>query len=299
MNYTHMFLPSASALQALVTLSRTGSITRTADVLSVTQSAISHKLKALEGQLGFTLITREGRGVRLTERARHYVSEISPALDILARASKTQSLSGSLTLNVASGFASSWLASRLGSFSAKHPGLALRINTPRGYGDLGARRNDLYISFLLPEEAPAGATKLMDVSFFPVAAPSLVGGQILADAQALTHFPLLHLDNRQDWQGWLDDVENTVITDPGIVFQDLQIMEAATKAGQGISLGDSLTSRAAMMRGELMQVHQRELKSPRAYWLVPGIAPLSEGAKAFADWLTAEISAAEAKPPAR
>ncbi|TDT73932.1 LysR family glycine cleavage system transcriptional activator [Litoreibacter halocynthiae] len=284
-----MPIPSTSALRALVTLARTGSITGTAEALSVTQSAISHKLKALEEQLGFPLIRREGRGVRLTERARQYVSEIGPALEVLARASETQTLTGSLTLNVASGFAASWLAPRIGSFLAKHPGVALRINTPRGYGDLGARRNDLYISFLLPDEVPAGSTKLMDVGFFPVAAPSMVGGQMVHDATALTRFPLLHLDNRQDWQRWIAAAGSTDTPDAGVVFQDLQIMEMAAKAGQGVSLGDHLTSRAAMERGELMQVHPFELPSPRAYWLVHGNALPSESARAFEAWLLAEL----------
>ena len=284
-----MSIPSISALQALVTLARMGSITSTAEALSVTQSAISHKLRALEDTLGFALIRREGRGVRLTERARHYVAEISPALDVLSRASQTQALSGSLTLNVASGFAASWLAPRIGGFLAKHPGVALRINTPRRYGELGERRNDLYVSFLLPDEVPTGSTKLMNVGFFPVAAPSMMGGQMAADANALTRLPILHLDNRQDWQRWLTAAGGNEEANAGVVFQDLQIMEMAAKAGQGISLGDHLTSGTAMERGELMQIHPFELPSPRAYWLVHGTAPQSESAQAFKAWLLAEI----------
>lgn len=284
-----MSIPSTSALQALVTLARTGSITATADRLSVTQSAISHKIKALEEQLGFPLIRREGRGVRLTERARHYVAEIAPALEVLTRASQTQVLSGALTLNVASGFAASWLAPRIGGFMAKHPGVALRINTPRRYGDLGERRNDIYISFLLPEEVPAGATKLMEVGFFPVAAPSMLGGQMVDAAAAFTQWPILHLDNRQDWQKWLTAAGGQGEPAPGIVFQDLQIMEMAAKSGQGICLGDHLTSGTAMERGELMQVHPFELPSPRAYWLVRGLAPPSENALAFEAWMLGEL----------
>lgn len=284
-----MAIPSTSALQALATFARIGTITGTAEALSVTQSAISHKLKALEEQLGFPLIRREGRGVRLTDRARHYVAEISPALDTLARASQTQSLSGSLTLNIASGFAASWLAPRIGGFLAKHPGVALRVNTPRRYGDLGGLRNDLYISFLLPEEVPTGSTKLMDVGFFPVAAPSMVSGQTAPDLETLAQMPFLHLDNRQDWQRWFTAAGFEHTADAGVVFQDLLIMEMATKAGQGISLGDHLTSRAAMDRGELMQVHPFELPSTRAYWLVHGNAGPSESTQAFEAWLLSEL----------
>jgi len=249
-------------------VSQTGSVTGAAEALSVTQSAISHSLKGLEAQLGFPLLRREGRGVRLTERARHYVADIGPALDVLKRASQTQTLSGALTLNVASGFAANWLAPRLGGFMAKHPGIALRVNTPRGYGDLGTRRNDLYISFLLPQEVPAGATKLMEVSFFPVAAPAMV---------------------RQDWQRWLVAAGTDTQPDPGIVFQDLQIMDMAARSGQGVALGDQMTSRAALDRGDLMQVHATQMPSPRAYWLVPGLGPQNAPQKAFEAWLLAQL----------
>ena len=269
-------------------VSQTGSVTGAAEALSVTQSAISHSLKGLEAQLGFPLLRREGRGVRLTERARHYVADIGPALDVLKRASQTQTLSGALTLNVASGFAANWLAPRLGGFMAKHPGIALRVNTPRGYGDLGTRRNDLYISFLLPQEVPAGATKLMEVSFFPVAAPAMVGGQML-DAHSLAQLPLLHLDNRQDWQRWLVAAGTDTQPEPGIVFQDLQIMDMAARSGQGVALGDQMTSRAALDRGDLMQVHATQMPSPRAYWLVPGLGPQNAPQKAFEAWLLAQL----------
>lgn len=279
-----MNLPSMTSLQALITVSRTGSVTGAADALSVTQSAISHSLKGLERQLGFNLLRRDGRGVRLTERARHYVAEITPALEAVERASQTQSLTGSLTLNVASGFAANWLAPRLGGFMAKHPGIALRLNTPRGYGDLGTRSNDLYISFLLPEEVPPGATKLMEVGFFPVAAPAMVGGQMLA-ADVLAHTPLLHLDNRQDWQRWFQHAGTAARPDPGIVFQDLQIMDMAARSGQGVALGDHMTSRASLDRGDLMQVHPTVMPSPRTYWLVPGRGPQAAPRRAFESWL--------------
>lgn len=283
-----MNLPSMTALQALIAVSRTGSVTGAAETLSVTQSAISHSLKGLEQQLGFNLLNRDGRGVRLSERARHYVDEVGPALLVVERASQTQSMSGSLTLNVASGFAANWLAPRIGGFMAKHPGIAIRLNTPRGYGDLGSRRNDLYVSFLLPEEVPPGATKLMDVSFFPVAAPSMVGGK-MQEISVLTQTPLLHLDNRQDWQRWFERAGSAAPHEPGIVFQDLQIMEMAARSGQGVALGDHMTSRAALQRGDLMQVHPTEMPSARAYWLVRGIGAKSEAQDAFEAWLLEEL----------
>jgi len=42
-----------------------GSLTAAADVLCVTQSALSHSIKKLEGQLGTDIWLREGRHLRL------------------------------------------------------------------------------------------------------------------------------------------------------------------------------------------------------------------------------------------
>ena len=54
-------------LNAFVTLVRTGSYTRTAKELFLTQSAISHSIKALERDVGCALIRKVGKKIQLTE----------------------------------------------------------------------------------------------------------------------------------------------------------------------------------------------------------------------------------------
>lgn len=53
-------------LKALVSLRETGSVSRTAEQLYVTQSAISHTVRALESILDTQILIREARGVTLT-----------------------------------------------------------------------------------------------------------------------------------------------------------------------------------------------------------------------------------------
>ncbi len=291
LKWIHVLIPSTSALQALVSLAQTGSITRTAQDMRLTQSAISHKMKALEGLLGFPLLDREGRGVRLTHRARQYVAEVAPALERLAKASDRTELSGSLTLNVAPGFAANWLAPRLSRFMSAYPGLSITINTPRGYGDLGRRRDDVYVSFLTPDQAPEAAHHLMDVAFFPVAAPHLTGGRS-PSAEEVLQLPLLHLDGTKDWSAWAHDAgAQAPHTQSGIIFQDMQIMEAAARAGQGVALGDALTSATALERGDLVRLHPHEWPSPRAYWLISGDTSKSDGKAAFGAWVLEQLGA--------
>ncbi|MSU37078.1 MAG: LysR family transcriptional regulator [Pedosphaera sp.] len=54
-------------LQAFVTLANNGSFTQTARDLFLTQSAISHAMKALEGDVGCRLLDRLGKKVTLTQ----------------------------------------------------------------------------------------------------------------------------------------------------------------------------------------------------------------------------------------
>ncbi|MGB3416992.1 MAG: LysR family transcriptional regulator, partial [Mesorhizobium sp.] len=62
-----MRIPQFNALRALEGVARLGSMTRTAQELHLTPSAISHALKLLEQEIGLPLVARDGRGVRLTK----------------------------------------------------------------------------------------------------------------------------------------------------------------------------------------------------------------------------------------
>ena len=60
-------------LLAFVVLTRTSSFTLAGKQLFLTQSAVSHAIKALEDELGSTLFQRTGRGVIMTEAGRQFL----------------------------------------------------------------------------------------------------------------------------------------------------------------------------------------------------------------------------------
>lgn len=76
-------------LRAFATLARTGSFTQTARELHLTQSAISHSMKALEGDVSCRLLDRLGKKVALTqagEQLLHHAQKILSEME-LARSS--------------------------------------------------------------------------------------------------------------------------------------------------------------------------------------------------------------------
>jgi len=65
-------------LQAFVVVARERSFTRAAAQLGVSQSALSHTIRALEAKLGIRLLTRTTRGVSPTEPGAHLLSTLAP-----------------------------------------------------------------------------------------------------------------------------------------------------------------------------------------------------------------------------
>lgn len=61
-------------LLAFKTLAQTGSFTLAAKQLNLTQSAVSHSIKALEDDLNCSLITRLGRKIHLTQAGENFLS---------------------------------------------------------------------------------------------------------------------------------------------------------------------------------------------------------------------------------
>lgn len=73
-------------LRVFATVVKTGSHTRAAAILSVTQSAVSHGIKRLETQLGCALLAKKGKTAHLTPEGRMFHSQVLRILDSVERA---------------------------------------------------------------------------------------------------------------------------------------------------------------------------------------------------------------------
>ena len=82
-------------LRTLMALAEAGSVSRAAERVHLTQSALSHQLKALERQYGVAVVERHGQTVRLTESGRRLVTLArTVATDIQAAERDLAKLSG-------------------------------------------------------------------------------------------------------------------------------------------------------------------------------------------------------------
>jgi LysR family transcriptional regulator, regulator for metE and metH len=73
-------------LRLVAEIARAQSVTRAADRLNVTQSAVSHQLRDIEARLGIALFVRSGRRMLVTAAGRHLVEAAERVLGEIARA---------------------------------------------------------------------------------------------------------------------------------------------------------------------------------------------------------------------
>src|SRR5438309_8802420 len=78
-----MRLPPFPALRSFEAVARIGSVTRAAEELCVTHSAVSQQIHKLEEWLGVQLLERNGRGIRLTEAGERYKVKVCEAFTLI------------------------------------------------------------------------------------------------------------------------------------------------------------------------------------------------------------------------
>lgn len=130
------------SLRLFVRAARTGSFSRAAREMGVSQPTVSRSLAALEQELGAALFHRTTRALRLTEAGADYLQRVEPILDALDEADVAVrgegELRGLLKIGVSSSFGLREIVPRLRAFLARHPALKIDLK----FSD---RRHDLLI----------------------------------------------------------------------------------------------------------------------------------------------------------
>ena len=121
-------------LEAFVEVARTGSISRAAEALFVTQPALTARLQALERSLGADLLVRGRHGSRLSEAGKALLPHAERAL-VALRAGRTaveevrSGSAGRLTIGAAPAVSTYVLPAMLHRFQAKHPAVRLVVRS--------------------------------------------------------------------------------------------------------------------------------------------------------------------------
>lgn len=278
-------------LQGFVLAARLGNLSRAADALHLSVSALSHQIRVLESRLGRRLFARGPRGIVLTaegQRLHDAVAEPFAALERALRAHGPRR-DDVLTLSLLSSFASSWLVPRLPAFLAAQPQLELNLQSGAALVDFG-READIDAAL---RYGPGGwpglhADLLFEDWLTPVASPALLAR--LGGKPALAEFgrmPLLD-DRANRWRDWFARFGGTAPKRFVAAFDDAEALHRAAASGLGLAMGRLSLARPLLDAGLLVELSPQRIKSEYAHYLVyPPRSADHAGLQAFRAWLLA------------
>lgn len=135
------------SLQAFEAVARHRSMTRAAEELGVTQSAVSHQLRNLTARMGEALTERHGQVVQLTDAGRRLALTLGSAFDIIEQqVAIAEGRRSVVRLGVYSSFGTAWLVPRLGAFLAANPQIDLRLIMLYDPHEVSSRVADLFVT---------------------------------------------------------------------------------------------------------------------------------------------------------
>lgn len=194
-------MASLRALECLVAVADSGSITQAALLLHSSQPAVSHQLASLERETRTVLLRREPRGVKLTPAGRAAVADARRAIEAAASAVRSaravgEAAGGSLRLACAQSLVSV-LAPVIREWHHRHPEVAITLRESTAIDELhGFIDSDEVDVVLMPAPVPDRFTTtvvadeeivLVAPTDHPLARQSVVRVQDL-DGVCLVHF---------------------------------------------------------------------------------------------------------------
>ena len=284
-----------SLLLAFEAAARHESYTRAAVELSLTQSAVSRQVQALEKQLGLTLFRREGRQVQLTDVGRLYQRQLSEALGRI-RSATLQALAyqsgvGTLRLATLPTFGSKWLLPRLHAFYTAHPGMLVHIHSRIEAIDFETSEIDAAIGVASHDLSGLVCHRLHAEELVVVLPPSAAQQAEAWTAARISEQLLLTVaNNPHAWGEWFS---HHALPHRGMrlgpSFELTSHLIQAVRAGIGIGLVPRILVQEELANGELFSP-AAAFASQRSYYLIyPPRNEALPSLRAFRGWLLEQI----------
>jgi DNA-binding transcriptional LysR family regulator len=137
---------------AFLAVAREGSFTRAAAKLGVSQSALSHTIRALEARMGIRLLTRTTRSVSRTEAGERLLQTVGPRFEeieaeLAALSELREKPAGTVRITATDYAADSVLWPKLSKFLPDYPDIKVEIDIGYGLVDIVAERFDAGVRF--------------------------------------------------------------------------------------------------------------------------------------------------------
>jgi len=253
-------------LLAFIAVARESSFTRAAAQLGVSQSALSHTIRALETRLGLRLLTRTTRSVSPTEVGERLLQTIVPRFEeIEAELTAVTELrdkpAGTIRITATDYATKTILWPRLSKVLSKYPEIKVEIMTDYGLSDIVADRYDIGV-----RNGDQVAKDMIAVRIAPDMRMAIVGSAAYLDQRALPKTPqdltthncinlrLPTLGSFYPWELRKGDREVQVRVEGQLAFNGTYEMLDAALSGYGLAYVPADLVLAHVATGRLISV---------------------------------------------
>ena len=293
-------IPSLNWLRVFEAAARMESFARAAEILNMSNSAVSQQIKSLEKHLQTQLFTRGSKHVELTDAGNAFLPVVRQSLvsveetaDSLFGINRTNTLTLQATLI----FGTSWLSPRLAGFYADHPDIQIHLSGAYHDEDYLRPGPELRILFGPVHRSWGQCDFLFNERIYPVALPE-VGRTINKVNDFLDHTLIQVSVHNLNWNHVLRAGGIQSIPLQRFSFTDTTEMALFLAAsGNGIALARGPTTDWTVNKLGLEPCGDAGgFPSPEAYFLVyKNLESLSPASRSFREWLLDEVRSTEAQ----
>jgi DNA-binding transcriptional LysR family regulator len=297
--------PSLIELQAFLAVARAGTFSKAAEVLCVTQAAVSRSVMRLERTIGQDVFQRGMDGVRLTQAGAELKQLIeAPVAAIESATSRVQRRAErrKLRMSVVPSLGYLWLMPRLASFRAQNPDIDLELRQPFPNEDFARDDVDLWIVVKGSRNAAwprqVSAHYLIGREVVPVCTPERAAR--IRSAKDLLSEPLLyHSSYSENWSIW---ARKARIALPSAAlatgFDSVMNVVGGALAGLGVALVQRCMIGNELRAGTLVTPVPLVASTGRGYYLCQrrSLGP-HLAAERFAKWVIDESRASASTDP--
>lgn len=247
-------------MEIFIAVVEAGQLTRAAQILHVSKSAVSHALADLEKYLELQLFKRSNRSWQLTDAGSIYYKQCKKILSDVqsmedAARGDRHNLSGKIRLSAPDTFASYTLVPVIAKFMEMHPDIIIEISLTERFVDLHEERMDIAFrtgqindSSLFTETIGEAATM---VCVSPAYLEKYGAPETHLDIKnhrsiEYTRSPKWRLKKENRWYEFTP--KSHFLTDSG------ETMREACIRGQGLAIMPSMLAEFAIKKGRLVQV---------------------------------------------
>ena len=263
-------------MRAFEAVGRHLSFTAGAQALTVTQSAMSRHVGALEALIGKPLFDRSASGLRLTPAGQTLLPVVSKCLDRMEQTINgirdTHRADRPLRVHMPPTLLHQAALPFLHGFRREHPDIRIDVSSSNVTGPPAANV-DMAIIFDRPNVDDKVTDLLWMVRVAPLCSPDTAAAHAgKSIEQFLTDNELLHVKLEGEsrgllWSGYADQQRLAIATDQGLAFDTAISAARYAMAGSGVVLADIDMFHAELADGRLVMPYDRISADGFGYYL--------------------------------